>query len=243
MAKRIFVFSGKGGVGKSSVTACLASALATLGKKVLLVDADIGFRSLDLIMDIGSGIVFNWLDVIEKLCKPAQALFVSDNSVALLTAPQDSSESITEVSIDEMLSEYDADFDYIFIDSPAGAGDIHNMFLKACHKAIIIATPDAVSVRSAAAAADKAFDVDNGLEISLIINRFNKQEVISSRQMKLDDVIDAVKAQLLGVIPEDDSVRLLPEGKKLAKYASDAFVRIAKRMNGEHIPFNPKNFY
>ena len=95
MAQKILVLSGKGGVGKSSVSVGLANALCSMGKSVLLIDADVGFRSLDLIMNIGDKVVYNWLDVIEGRCSFSQAVVSGDGAPDLLSAPSDFSDSIT----------------------------------------------------------------------------------------------------------------------------------------------------
>ena len=121
MAEKILVISGKGGVGKSSVSVGLANAMCSMGKSVLLVDADVGFRSLDLIMNIGSQVVYNWLDIIENRCSFSQAVVSGDGMPDLLSAPSDFSESITKESVSELLSRADNDYDYVLVDSAAGA--------------------------------------------------------------------------------------------------------------------------
>lgn len=244
MAKKVLVFSGKGGVGKSSVTVCLAKSLLRLGKKVLLIDADVGFRSLDLIMGIGVGIVFNWLDVIESNCKYENAVVSGDgNEPDLLTAPAQYSKNINFENMKNLVDFYDSKYDYIFIDAPAGTGELNDVFTKLCDSSLLIATPDLVSVRSASVASNKVYENNNNIEMRLIINRFNKEDVLCGRQMKVDDVIDSTAVQLIGVVPEDDSIRLLPVKNDILKYPRDAFDRIASRVIGENIPLREKDFY
>lgn len=243
MAEKIFVFSGKGGVGKSSVTAGLAKALTDLGKKVLCIDADIGFRSLDLILNVGNQVVYNWLDLIEGRCDADKAVLKVEHLPALLASPNEESDSITAESFKTMLDGLDSDYDYIFIDSPAGSDSIHKIIAKACDRALLIATPDNVCVRSAEVAGKKAEMSNENIDIRLIINRFNKNEVIKGKQLKLDDVIDSVHAQLIGVVPEDKTVRAMPDSDSLlSRKAELSFRRIAKRIIGENVAFNIKYF-
>lgn len=243
MAQRILVFSGKGGVGKSSVTVMLGSALASVGKKVLLIDADAGFKSLDLLMNVGTEVIFNWLDVIEEICDADSAAVSSnENSPALIGAPQVLTDSVTEESFGRLLSLYDG-YDYIFIDSPAGSGSFHDILFKLCPNALAVALPDSVSVRSTAAVCDRAREVNPDINIRLVVNRFIIDEVFSGLQLNLDSIVDGVSARLIGVIPEDDSIRLISSGKEAVKYAKDAFMRTAKRICGESLPLNVKDFY
>ena len=242
MAEKILVISGKGGVGKSTVTVCLADALTKLGKSVLCIDADIGFRSLDLIAGTGTDTVYNWLDVIDGGCTAAAAP-VKNGGYSVLSAPNDFSESITAESVSELLGKYDADFDYIFVDAPAGSDELHKYFAAAVDTALLIVTPDPVCVRSAEVAVSRAENANNNINTKLIINRFNKAEVLTGRQLKLDDVIDATHTQLIGVIPENSSIRLLQGGAGLSRYAESFFSRCARRLTGEQILFNIKEFY
>ncbi len=243
MAKKILVISGKGGVGKSTVCACVAGVLAREGKKVLCIDADIGFRSLDLILRVGGEVVYNWLDVINGSCGASSALISDADGVALLASPSRYSDGVTKESFSAMLEKYDGSFDYIFIDAPAGSGDFHRLLAECSDSLILVVTPDSVCVRSAEIAVDRALEANPALESSMVINRFNRLEVLAGRQLKLDDVIDGTRTRLCGVIPESDSVRLLSGGEKVTDYALSAFERTAKRLCGETVAFNVKDFY
>ena len=243
MAEKIFVISGKGGVGKSTATVCLAEALTKLKKTVLCIDADIGFRSLDLIAGTGTDTVYNWLDVIEGGCDALAAPVKKGGAYSILSAPSDFSDSITPESVKELLNKYDSTFDYIFVDAPAGSDELHKLFAAACDKALLVVTPDPVCVRSAEVAISRAEAANANIETRLLINRFNKAEVITGKQLKLDDVIDATHTQLAGVIPENSSIRLLQNGAGLTRYAESFFNRTARRLTGEQVMFNIKDFY
>ena len=243
MAKIILVLSGKGGVGKSRGCACRAGALARQGKKVLCIDADVGFRSLDLILGAGDGVVCNWLDVIDGTCDDAAATAPVRDGVSLLPAASHYSDSITAESFSAMLEAYKDGFDYIFIDAPAGSGDFHRLLAECSDSLLLVVTPDPVCVRSAETAVNRALEANEALITSMIINRFNRLEVLAGRQLKPDDVIDGTHTRLTGVIPESDSVRLIASGEKLTDYARSAFERTAKRLSGENVPFRVKDFY
>ncbi len=243
MAQKILVLSGKGGVGKSTVCALTAEALTKSGKTVLCVDADIGFRSLDLIMRVGTQVVYNWLDIIDGDCEGAAAVVEGENGVSLLAAPSRFSDEITKESFSQMLSRFDTDYDYIFIDAPAGSGDFHRLLCECADRLLLVVTPDPVCVRSAETAVERALDANSSLETAMIINRFNRLEVLAGRQLKLDDVIDGTRTRLVGVIPESDSVRLVSNGESLTKYAFSAFERTAKRLSGGNVAFRAKDFY
>ena len=142
------------------------------------------------------------------------------------------------------LSYYFAEtYDYVFVDSAAGSDSFHGILAKVCDRAIVVVTGDPVCVRSADAAVGRVLKADKDIDIRMIINRFDRYEVEMGKQMKLDDVIDSARVQLIGVIPEDDSVRLLSNGSKISKYAFNAFLRTAKRILGENVLFKQKDFY
>lgn len=240
MAQKIFVFSGKGGVGKSTVTAAVSRSLLYCGKKVLCIDADIGFRSLDLILNTGNQAVYNWLDLMENRCDAERAAVSAEGCPDLLSAPNNYSEKITLESVGEMLSRLDGKYDYIFVDSPAGCGALHEIFARLCDRALLIATADSVCVRSAETAAAKIGEYNDGLDIRLIVNRFNKAEVLKGRQLNLDDTMDAVRVGLAGVVPEDRTIGNMSGGCTLSQKAQSAFNRIARRITGEQICLDPK---
>ena len=242
MAEKIFVFSGKGGVGKSTITAAVSKSLSSCGEKVLCIDADVGFKSLDLMLNTGKQVVYNWLDIIEERCDSKKAKVRVEGCLDLLAAPNNYSESINLENVKKMLAELDSEYDYIFIDSPAGYGSLHEIFASACDRALLIATADSVCVRNAQTAAEKIGELNPKLNMRLIVNRFNKAEVLKGRQHKLDDIIDCVHIGLIGVVPDDSSIGNMPDGKKpLSTKAQASFDRISERITGENVRFNPKD--
>jgi septum site-determining protein MinD len=237
MANKIVVASGKGGVGKSTLTAGISSALAGLGKHVLAIDCDIGLRSLDLMLGVREQVVFDWGDLILNRCEPQQAMLKSNGPI-FLAAPLSFNEAFTCENIKEMLKSFNDYFDYIFIDSPAGISRGFRLAACAADTGLIVATPDDVCVHSGAIAANEMFDM--GVQNPrLIINRFNKKAVFKGRLLNIDDVIDVAGVQLIGIVPEDIELSYCAStGKPLPMTTPSAFAfnRIARRLEGENLP-------
>lgn len=235
MANRILVTSGKGGVGKSTFTAGVSKALSERGKKVLAIDCDIGLRSLDIFLGRSADVVFDWGDVILGRCSVNQAII--KGKIDFIAAPRSSDEAFTADVFKEMVDSISADYDYIFIDSPAGIG--HGMHLAAfgADKAVVISTPDKICVRSCS----KAFSELEKLgktNIRLIINMFEAKQVSKGRLLNIDECIDETGVQLLGVIPMDRSLSFISvTGEEPDEYSPStlAFERIAARIEGEKI--------
>lgn len=233
MAVKITVASAKGGVGKSTVCAGLGRALAGRGKKVLLCDMDIGLRSLDLILGVSAGCVYNWGDVLLGNCESEKAVMSVVSKLSLMCAPFDANTAFEGAEFAGMIDRIADGFDYIIFDSPAGLDSGFLLGAAAAHRAIVVSTPDDVSIRAAGIAADK-LSLLGVKDSRLIINRYNKKEAVHT----LDDVIDGVSVRLLGVVPEDSAMRLLSSGFEAedASRAIRAFSRIAARMCGEKVP-------
>ena len=236
MARKIVLASGKGGVGKSSLTAGIAIELCNMGQKVLVVDFDIGMGCLDLILASDDTGIFNWGDVITGSCDPMQALR-STVGPSLLTAPTFFSDDCNERSVKEMIENYDDSFDYIFMDAPAGVSGGFTLAAACADEGIIVSTADEVCVRVGSFAGEKLGSLGVN-EIKLVINRFNKKQTTQGHYLNIDEVIDATSLQLIGVVPEDKKIsycsvtgmRMLDNSK-----AKEAFKRIAMRLEGFNI--------
>lgn len=154
MAEKYIVCSGKGGSGKSTVTVGLAAALASAGKRVLCADADTSVRSLDLLLETGEDILFNWYDAARGNCKKNDAVYDTlYKGVSLLPAPK-STEELTYDEFYELILSFENSYDYILFDAE-NCGTAFDFAAKICDKAIIVTTPDAVSLRSAFDKAEK----------------------------------------------------------------------------------------
>jgi len=240
--RAIVITSGKGGVGKTTVTANLGAALALKGRRVLVIDADIGLRNLDVIMGLENRIVFNLVDVIKGVCKPQQAYIKSkrSNNLFLLPASQtDDKDVINKEEMAELINKLKQEFQFILIDSPAG---IEQGFRNACagvDEAIVVATPEVASIRDA----DRVVGLLSAqtIEASLIINRVDKDMVRRGDMLSPQDVIDILGIEQIGLVLRDNEVVVSANTGEPAVYnprsvAGNSFLRIAERLTGANVP-------
>lgn len=238
----IVVTSGKGGVGKTTTTASLGAALAIKGKRVLVVDADIGLRNLDVILGLENRIVFNLVDVAKNVCKPSQAIIKSkkSNNLFLLPASQtDDKDVVSEEEVRSVLNQYRREYDFILVDSPAG---IEQGFKNACcaaDRAIIVTTPEVPAIRDA----DRVIGLlaARGIEPMLIINRIDFNMVSRGDMLSVSDVQDILGTELVGVVERDELIIVAantgePVVYNIKSKAGRAFSDIAGRLCGEQIP-------
>lgn len=244
MAEKILIASGKGGVGKSTVTSFLGKTMADSGKKVLLIDSDTGLGALDIMLSVADKKMSTWIDVSDGNCKAEDALITISDNLYLLPSPATYPETIDEDVFVKITKECENDFDIILIDASAGIDENLKRAAKPCDRAIFVATADEISVRCAAAAAyeTEKFGIDR-TDMRLIINRFVKKAAIRSRLLDVDGVIDKSGVRLLGIIPEDkkipySSVTYVLPAKKSS--FCKAIKRIADRIDGKNIPLNLK---
>ncbi len=240
MAKIFTVVSGKGGVGKSTFCANIALSLCEKGKNVLLVDGDAGLRSLDLLLGVDEMVLYDWSDIISGRCDHIKARLFYNESLQLLPAPIEEPEKLDFESFKRIIDFYKDEYDYIFVDAPAGVGELTKIYARCACECIVVATPDSVSARSACVAGDEL--IKHGIKeekIRLIINRFDKKAVKRGRLLNVDEVIDKTYIRLLGVVPEErDLMYASVTEKALSPYseAKSAFNNIAERISGKEIP-------
>lgn len=241
MAKQHLVCSGKGGVGKSTVTVCLARALCARGCRVLLVDCDVGLRALDLLTGLGADAVYNWQDVLDKVCAPSDALLRdADSRLALLMPPSRLETPFCAERFAAMLDSAAKDFDFCFLDAGAGTEGIVPQLFSAVDNVLLVATPDPVCARAAGVMADRLSEFFSAEHLRLLLNRFDAQSVRYGEAFSADRMIDETGVRLLGAVPEDANLRRLSAGAAPAPATSAAFDRIARRLQGEEVPFQEK---
>ena len=250
MAGRAFVVtSGKGGVGKTTVTANLGMALALRGNKVCVIDSDIGLRNLDVVMGLESRIVYDLVDVIEGTCRHLkQALIKHKKAERLFLLPASQTRNKDAVSPDQMKDllarlKSEEQFDYILVDSPAGIERGFRNAVAGVDEALIVTTSEVSAIRDA----DRIIGLlqaDEMYEPKLIINRLSMEMIKKGDMMDQDDIVDILAIDLLGIVPEDDNILISTnEGMPIVltedSGAAGAFKRIARRIEGENIPISP----
>ncbi len=237
MANKIVIASGKGGVGKSTLTAGLGRAAANAGKRTLLIDCDAGLGSLDILLGCDKDCAFNWMDLYEERCKKEDALLPVCENLWLLPVPRTLQTDYPEDAVADFIAKTEAEYDLIFIDAPAGIGAGLRRAAKGADRAIVVATPDSVSVRGAWSVARVL--TQNGIkEARLVVNRFDYKAARKRKQFNIDTAIDETAVQLIGVVPEDEKIACSSvTGKQLKKNnpAAKAFARILRRIGGEHV--------
>ena len=246
MSRIIVVTSGKGGVGKTTVTANLGMTLAKMGHRVALVDGDFGLRNLDLLLGLENRVVYTAVEVLAGECRLDQAL-VRDKrqpGLVLLPATQNrKAEMITPNHMKWMIGELAPQFDFVLIDSPAGIEMGFKNAIAAAQEALIVTTPEISAVRDA----DRVIgllEASNITPARLIVNRLRPSMVEASEMMSVDDVSEILAVQLIGVVPEDERVitstnrgePLVLESNNTSR-AAQAFDNIARRLCGEKTPY------
>ncbi|MFD1362925.1 septum site-determining protein MinD [Lentibacillus salinarum] len=243
MGEAIVVTSGKGGVGKTTTTANIGTALALMEKKVCLIDTDIGLRNLDVIMGLENRIIYDIVDVIEERCKLGQALIKDKrfDDLMLLPAAQTSDKTaVTMEGMKKIIDELKLDYDYIIIDCPAGIEQGFQNAIAGADKAIVISTPEKSSVRDA----DRIIGLLENEDIDpprLVINRIRNHMMKNGDMLDIDEIIQVLSIDLLGIVIDDDAViKASNNGEPIAlqgsSKASVAYRNIARRILGETVP-------
>lgn len=244
MGEAIVVTSGKGGVGKTTTTANLGSALALNGHKVCLVDTDIGLRNLDVVMGLENRIIYDLVDVAEGNCRLQQALIKDKRfeSLYLLPAAQTKDkDAVQPEQIRELVLELKETFDYILIDCPAGIEQGYKNAVAGADRSIVVTTPEISSVRDADRIIGLLEKETHVQTPALIINRIRSHMMKSGESMDVDEIVSILAVDLIGIVVDDDSVikssnsgepvALTPKSK-----ASIAYRNIARRLAGETVP-------
>ena len=243
MSKCFAVASGKGGVGKSVITANLAASLASTGTRVLIIDADIGLRSQDALLSLENRVVYDLIDVQKKECTPEQAILVCESipSLHLLPAAQfDRAKSLDPKKLAGIIRNLSTAYDYIFIDCPAGIErGLRNVLNAGVDEIILIATPDDISIRSAERTS-QLIESKKAPRPLLIVNRLDELLIRNGEMLSARTVSQILDLPLLGAIPEDCIVyRSLLKHDLFIRYdceARNAVLRITSRIQGRALP-------
>ena len=231
MSEIIVITSGKGGVGKTTTSANVGTGLAILGKKVVLIDTDIGLRNLDVVMGLENRIVYNLVDVVEGNCRMKQALIKDKRYPNLFLLPSAQTRDKTSVNPGQMVKLVDdlrEEFDYVLLDCPAGIEQGFQNAIAGADRALVVTTPEVSAIRDA----DRI--------IGLVVNRIRMDMVRRGDMMSLDDVMDILAIDIIGAVPDDEDIVISTnQGEPLVGIgtpAGQAYMDICKRITGETVP-------
>jgi septum site-determining protein MinD len=238
MGRAIVITSGKGGVGKTTTTANLGAALAQLGFTVVLIDADIGLRNLDVVMGLENRIVYHVVDAIKGKCTVQKALIKDrrmENLWLLPASQTDDKDAVTPEDMRSLVFELKTTYDFVLIDCPAGIEQGFKNAIAGADEAIVVATPEVSSIRDA----DRVVGLLAAADVParLIVNRISPHLVKRGDMLSQADVIEILALDLLGAVPLDDQiiattnkgVPAVLEGKSIA---AKELLMIAKRLAG-----------
>lgn len=243
MGEAIVITSGKGGVGKTTLTANLGAALALLGKKTLLIDTDIGLRNLDVILGMENRIVYDLVDVCEGNCDFKKAVIRDKRYEGLFVIPAAQAkdkDAITPMQMKNLIRKAKEDYDYIIIDCPAGIEQGFENAVAGADRAIVVAVPEVSSVRDA----DRIIGLLEKHEIEdvrLVVNRIRQKMVEKGNMLSIEDMLDILAIDLIGAVPDDESIIVAantgtPCISDTKSKAGQAYRNIALRVTGEEIP-------
>ena len=237
MGELIAVLSGKGGTGKTSLCAGIATALAAEGEKVLCIDCDIGLRNLDISLAMADSGALSFVDIYRGDYSLEYAATNRDfPNLAFLTAPLNcSADDIDTRAFAEMLRKARKMYNYVFLDAPAGLDAGFRLCAAYADRIILVTNPEPSAIRDAASTGHR-LELMGKTQIRIVVNRV-KKKLLEVTKRTVDDVMDDAGLPLLGVVPEDENVTLAATFEKpLLRYtrkgAAAACRRIAKRIRG-----------
>jgi septum site-determining protein MinD len=253
MARIIVVTSGKGGVGKTTSSAAIATGLAQKGKKTVVIDFDIGLRNLDLIMGCERRVVYDFVNVIQGDATLNQALIKDKRTENLFILPASQTrdkDALTREGVEKILNDLgEMDFDFVVCDSPAGIETGALMALYFADEAIITTNPEVSSVRDSdrilgilSSKSRRAERGESAIKEHLLLTRYNPGRVSRGDMLSMEDVLEILRIPLVGVIPEDQSVlRASNQGEPVIldaeSDAGKAYDDTVSRLLGEERPF------
>lgn len=251
MSKVLVVTSGKGGVGKTTSTAALGAALAQTGKKVAVIDFDVGLRNLDLVMGAERRVVYDLINVVQGDAKLSQALIRDKrlDNLSLLPASQTrDKDALTEEGVDRVMDDLRAQFDWVICDSPAGIERGATLAMRNADVAVVVTNPEVSSVRDSdriiGLLDSKTKKAENGerMEKHLLLTRYDVGRAERGEMLKTEDVLEILSIPLIGIIPESEAVlRASNLGcpvtlSNATSAPAKAYMDAARRLMGETVP-------
>jgi septum site-determining protein MinD len=251
MTKVLVVTSGKGGVGKTTSTAALGAALAQQGKKVAVVDFDVGLRNLDLIMGAERRVVFDLINVAQGDAKLHQALIRDKRLPDLFLLPASQTrdkDALTEEGVRKVIAELREKFDWVLCDSPAGIERGATLAMRFADVAVVVANPEISSVRDSDRIIGlldaKTEQAENGgrVEKHLLLTRYDVGRAGRGEMLGVDDVLEILSIPLIGIVPESEEVlRASNVGSPVVlnnatSAPARAYADAAQRLCGKDVP-------
>lgn len=243
MGEAIVITSGKGGVGKTTTSANIGTALALLGKKVCLVDTDIGLRNLDVVMGLENRIIYDLIDVAEGRCRLNQALVKDKRFDDLYMLPAAQTKDKTAISPDQVkdiVLELKKEYEYVIIDCPAGIEQGFKNAIAGADRAIVVTTPEHAAVRDA----DRIIGLLESSHVGspkLVVNRIKSNMVKSGDMLDIEGILQVLNIDLIGIVPDDELVIKAantgePTVMNPSSSAAIAYRNIARRILGDTVP-------
>ena len=251
MAKVLVVTSGKGGVGKTTSTAAMGAALAQAGKKVVVVDFDVGLRNLDLVMGAERRVVFDLVNVVQGVAKLSQALIRDKRLETLFLLPASQTkdkDALTDEGVGTIIGELRKTFDWILCDSPAGIERGATLAMRYADEALIVTNPEVSSVRDSdriiGLLDSKTVKAEKGerVEKHILITRYDPSRAARGEMINIEDILEILATPLLGIIPESpDVLRASNVGSPVtlnypASAPARAYLDATRRLLGETVP-------
>ena len=253
MAKIVVVTSGKGGVGKTTSTAALGAALAQSGKRVALIDFDVGLRNLDLVMGAERRVVFDLVNVTQGVAKLSQALIRDKRVETLFLLPASQTrdkDALTEEGVGKVIAALREKFDYVLCDSPAGIERGAQLAMRFADEAVIVTNPEVSSVRDSdriiGLLDSKTLTAEKGESVKkhILVTRYDTARASRGEMLRIEDVLEILSTPLIGIIPESEGVlRASNVGSPVtlnepSNAAAKAYVEAARRLEGEEVPMS-----
>jgi septum site-determining protein MinD len=251
-AEIIVVTSGKGGVGKTTTSASLATGLAIAGKKVAVIDFDVGLRNLDLIMGCERRVVYDFVNVVQGEATLKQALIKDkrhENLYVLAASQTRDKDALTQEGVEKVLNELSEDgFDYVVCDSPAGIEKGAHLAMYFADNAVVVVNPEVSSVRDSdrilgllASKTRRAERGDGAIKQQLLLTRYNPERVAKGEMLSVKDVEEILGLGVVGVIPESENVLAasnsgVPVILNNDSFAGQAYSDTVARVLGEERP-------
>lgn len=240
MGKVILVSSGKGGTGKTMFTVNLGSALAMKGKRVMLIDMDMGLRNMDIYLGMENRVVYNLMDVMSGICRIKKAMLKVngfDTLYFMAASPRRDDRDITPLHMEVLCSKLKRYFDYIIIDCPAGIGDAFDVALAPADKVIIVTEPEVASLRDADVT-ERYLQEKGKTDISFVINKVKVELMRAGLVPGLQEILNMFKGPVIGLIQDDDNIHIstnkgIPIVCKQGTYIERNFMEIASRIMGQ----------